>query len=133
MSEADLLWCNRSTGETQVGDMRRDTVVNRGTVVDENGRTREGRSATEAFLYRHLESLPESKGRFGLNTTLRCRSRSLMARHRLGEIPRERVAPIDKGVLTAVYVGFCITRCARSRSPVAFVALSRPLRSSAFT
>ena len=42
MSEADLLWCNSSTGETQVWYMRRDTVVNRGTVVDENGRTREG-------------------------------------------------------------------------------------------
>ena len=37
MSEADLLWYNSSTGETQVWYMRGDTVVNRGLVVDENG------------------------------------------------------------------------------------------------
>ena len=37
MSEADLLWYNSSTGETQVWYMRGDTVVNRGTVVDERG------------------------------------------------------------------------------------------------
>lgn len=28
------------------------------------------RSATEAFLYRRLETLPETKGRFGLNVGL---------------------------------------------------------------
>ena len=37
MSEADLLWYNGSTGETQVWYMRGDTVVNRGLVVDESG------------------------------------------------------------------------------------------------
>ncbi len=36
---------------------------------DADGLTR-ARSATEAFLYRRLESLPETKGRFGLNTAL---------------------------------------------------------------
>jgi hypothetical protein len=37
MSEADIVSYNSSTGETQVWYMRGDTVVNRGTVVDENG------------------------------------------------------------------------------------------------
>jgi very-short-patch-repair endonuclease len=36
---------------------------------DAQGATR-ARSATEAFLYRRLETLPETKGRFQLNSTL---------------------------------------------------------------